>query len=87
MCCIWPATHPLKQPSLPVPPAFLVGLVDLVSGLEMADEERGSGIVVLAVPEHDFPAGVGVAVAAEMAAGIVGAYIAGDVAAACFPGD
>ena len=64
-----------------------MSLAELISGLEMADEERGAGIVALAVLQHCFPAGVGVTVPAQVGAGIVGADITGDVAAACFPGD
>ena len=72
------------DPHLVIDPACLFCLMDYVAWSGSADEQRRFRIVQFHVPEHDCLFRIGIAVAAEMPAGIIGADIAGDIAGTFF---
>jgi len=74
-----------EQPQLMVDPADLLCLMDLVLGAEMPDEERGGGIMKTHIPADCHMIDIGIAVAAQVPAGVVLADVVCQVAGAFLP--
>lgn len=74
-----------EQPQLMVDPADLPCLMDLVLGAEMSDEERGGGIMESHILSDCRVIYIGVAVAAQVPAGVVLADVVCQVAGALLP--
>ena len=74
-----------EQPQLMVDPADLPCLMDLVLGAEMSDEERGGGIMESHILSDCRVIYIGIAVAAQVPAGVVLADIICQVAGALLP--
>ncbi len=77
-------SYEVVDPQLWIDPAHLLWSGDFVFRAEVSDQKRGAGIVLFHGAEDGSSVRIGVAVAAEMSAGIVSADISGDVAGAFF---
>ena len=60
-----------EQPHLVIDPAHLLCVMDLVLRAKMTDEQRGRRVVESHIPSHGHRINIGVAVAAQVAEGIV----------------
>ena len=65
----------IEKADLLVPPGSLLGVLDDIVLMQMADEERRAAVVLRLVAANGFPVVIGIAIQAAVSAGIVGAYI------------
>lgn len=74
----------LKKACFPVYPAFLPGVFNFISPFRFAQKKGGKGVMLLPVFHYGCPVFIGIAVAAEMGAAAVGAYVMAQKAGASF---